>query len=128
MLAADRCHEEPVLSRSNIDQSAAVAVTQPVVERTAIARLPTRHGEFTAYVYRSLADGIEHMALVKGELRGQKSVLVRLHSECLTGDILGSMRCDCGEQLERALAMVAEAGQGVVVYLRGHEGRGDPAG
>jgi 3,4-dihydroxy 2-butanone 4-phosphate synthase/GTP cyclohydrolase II len=64
------------------------------------------------------------MALVRGELRGQENVLVRLHSECLTGDILGSLRCDCGEQLDQALAIIAEAGQGVVVYLRGHEGRG----
>lgn len=113
------------MSRSNVDRSIqASAVGNPLVERTAEARLPTRHGEFTAHVYRSLADGIEHMALVRGELRGQESVLVRLHSECLTGDILGSLRCDCGEQLDQALALVAEAGQGAVVYLRGHEGRG----
>lgn len=111
------------MSRSNIDRTA-VAVPQSVVERTAVARLPTRHGEFTSYVYRSLADGTEHMALVKGELQDQANVLVRLHSECLTGDILGSLRCDCGEQLEQALEMIAAEGQGVVVYLRGHEGRG----
>jgi len=113
------------LSRSNTNRSAeAVAVDQMLVERTAVARLPTRHGEFVAHVYRSRTDGTEHMALVKGELRGRENVLVRLHSECLTGDILGSLRCDCGEQLERALAMIAQAGQGVVIYLRGHEGRG----
>lgn len=113
------------MSRSNTNRSAeAVAVDQMLVERTAVARLPTRYGEFVAHVYRSRTDGTEHMALVKGELRGRENVLVRLHSECLTGDILGSLRCDCGEQLERALAMIAQAGQGVVIYLRGHEGRG----
>lgn len=96
----------------------------PPVERTAQSRLPTRHGEFTAYVYRSPSDGIEHVALVKGDVAGSQGVLVRVHSECLTGDIFGSLRCDCGEQLDRAMAMIAEAGAGVVVYLRGHEGRG----
>jgi GTP cyclohydrolase II len=95
----------------------------PRVEHTAAARLPTQHGEFTAHVYRA-ADGIEHMALVKGDLADGAPVLVRVHSECLTGDILGSMRCDCGEQLDQALTAVAEAGVGAVVYLRGHEGRG----
>lgn len=95
-----------------------------LVEHTAEARLPTRHGEFTAHVYRSLEDGTEHIALVMGEPRGQQNVLVRLHSECLTGDILSSLRCDCGEQLEQAMIAIAKAGQGVVVYLRGHEGRG----
>lgn len=96
----------------------------PPVERTAQTRLPTRHGEFTAYVYRSPVDGIEHVALVKGDVAGRSGVLVRVHSECLTGDIFGSLRCDCGEQLDRAMALIAEAGAGVVVYLRGHEGRG----
>jgi GTP cyclohydrolase II len=67
---------------------------------------------------------VEHVAIVKGDLKDQDRVLVRVHSECLTGDVLGSMRCDCGEQLDAALKRIAEAGQGVVVYLRGHEGRG----
>lgn len=97
---------------------------EPMIEHTAQARLPTRHGEFTIHSYRSQLDGIEHVALVKGEVRGKENVLVRLHSECLTGDIFGSQRCDCGEQLDQALASIAEAGQGVLVYLRGHEGRG----
>lgn len=98
--------------------------TETLVEHLAEARLPTKHGVFTAHVYRCLLDGSEHLALVKGEVRGKDHVLVRVHSECLTGDILGSLRCDCGEQLELALAKVAQAGSGVVVYLRGHEGRG----
>lgn len=98
--------------------------SEPRVARVSEARLPTRHGEFTAYVYRSLADGTEHLALVMGEPNGKKDVLGRLHSECLTGDVLGSLRCDCGEQLDTALARIAKAGEGVLVYLRGHEGRG----
>lgn len=97
---------------------------EPMIEHAAQARLPTRHGEFAMHVYRSRLDGIEHVALVKGDVDGKENVLVRLHSECLTGDIFGSQRCDCGEQLDQALARIAEAGQGVLVYLRGHEGRG----
>lgn len=97
---------------------------EPIVARTATARLPTTHGVFTAHVYRSLLDGTEHVALVKGEVRGARNVLVRVHSECLTGDILGSLRCDCGRQLDLALQRIASEGSGVVVYLRGHEGRG----
>ncbi|MFT3765394.1 MAG: bifunctional 3,4-dihydroxy-2-butanone-4-phosphate synthase/GTP cyclohydrolase II [Minicystis sp.] len=95
-----------------------------VVEHVAEARLPTRHGVFAAHVYRSLIDGIEHVALVRGAVRGAENVLARVHSECLTGDIFGSTRCDCGAQLDAALAKVAAEDLGVVVYLRGHEGRG----
>jgi 3,4-dihydroxy 2-butanone 4-phosphate synthase/GTP cyclohydrolase II len=94
------------------------------VQRVASARLPTEHGEFTAYAYRDPADGIEHLATVVGEIGDGQPVLARVHSECLTGDVFGSLRCDCGPQLDRALEMVAAAGRGVVVYLRGHEGRG----
>ncbi|MBM3674813.1 MAG: bifunctional 3,4-dihydroxy-2-butanone-4-phosphate synthase/GTP cyclohydrolase II [Actinobacteria bacterium] len=97
---------------------------EKLVRRVSEARIPTRHGDFTAYVFESLLDGVEHMAFVRGEVSGQENVLVRVHSECLTGDVFGSMRCDCGLQLDRALAQIAEAGRGVVVYLRGHEGRG----
>jgi 3,4-dihydroxy 2-butanone 4-phosphate synthase/GTP cyclohydrolase II len=111
------------LNRNEIEQTSKTLGTT-LVERTAQARLPTRHGEFVAHVYRSLDDGTEHVALVMGELRDQQAVLVRIHSECLTGDILGSLRCDCGDQLEQAMTAIAKAGQGVVVYLRGHEGRG----
>jgi 3,4-dihydroxy 2-butanone 4-phosphate synthase / GTP cyclohydrolase II len=95
-----------------------------LVEKLASARIPTRHGTFEALVYRSQGDGLEHVALVRGQVRGAANVLVRVHSECFTGDVLGSRRCDCGEQLDAALERIATAGCGVVVYLRGHEGRG----
>ena len=95
-----------------------------LVTKTATARLPTRHGVFTTHVYRSILDGAEHVALVKGEVNGRENVLVRVHSECVTGDVLGSLRCDCGQQLENALARVAREETGVVLYLRNHEGRG----
>jgi len=98
--------------------------TEDLVERVAKTRLPTRHGEFTAYGYRSHVDGDEHLALVYGDISGPEPVLTRMHSECLTGDVFGSQRCDCGPQLDEALERVVEAGRGVVVYLRGHEGRG----
>jgi 3,4-dihydroxy 2-butanone 4-phosphate synthase / GTP cyclohydrolase II len=94
------------------------------VDRVAQARIPTAYGDFTAHVYKSQPDGTEHVAFVRGELDGDPSVLVRVHSECLTGDVFGSLRCDCGPQLDLALSRVAEEGRGVVVYLRGHEGRG----
>ena len=97
---------------------------EKLVKRVAEARIPTRWGEFTAYAYESLLDGEQHLALVKGAVQGEEDVLVRVHSECLTGDALGSLRCDCGPQLEDALRLIADAGLGVVVYLRGHEGRG----
>ena len=94
------------------------------IEYVATSRLPTRHGEFVLHSYRQLADGTEHAVLVRGDVAGQEDVLVRLHSECLTGDVLGSLRCDCGPQLEMSLERIAAAGRGVLVYLRGHEGRG----
>ncbi|MET7285938.1 GTP cyclohydrolase II [Streptomyces sp. NPDC005573] len=97
---------------------------EPVVRREAETRLPTRHGTFTAYGYRSAADGVEHVALVHGEIGDGEDVLVRVHSECLTGDVFGSLRCDCGPQLDASLARIQDEGRGVVVYLRGHEGRG----
>jgi len=94
------------------------------VRRAAKARLPTRFGEFTCYAYQSANGQPAHLALVMGEPAEHDSVLVRAHSECLTGDVLGSLRCDCGEQLDRAMEKVAAAGVGVIVYMRGHEGRG----
>ncbi|HEX5095567.1 MAG TPA: bifunctional 3,4-dihydroxy-2-butanone-4-phosphate synthase/GTP cyclohydrolase II [Acidimicrobiia bacterium] len=97
---------------------------EKLVRRISEARIPTKHGDFTAHVFESLLDGAEHLAFVRGEVAGKKNVLVRVHSECLTGDVFGSLRCDCGTQLDEAMARVAEAGEGVVVYLRGHEGRG----
>ncbi|KAL2486555.1 Monofunctional riboflavin biosynthesis protein RIBA 3 [Abeliophyllum distichum] len=95
-----------------------------LVERTSISRLPTKWGSFQAYCYRSKLDGMEHIAIVKGDIGNGQDVLVRVHSECLTGDIFGSRRCDCGNQLDLAMQLIEQAGRGVVVYLRGHEGRG----
>jgi 3,4-dihydroxy 2-butanone 4-phosphate synthase/GTP cyclohydrolase II len=97
---------------------------EPVVRRAARTSLPTDHGTFDAYCYTGAADPVEHMALVMGDVRDGRDVLVRVHSECLTGDLFGSHRCDCGEQLDAALRRIAAAGRGVLVYLRGHEGRG----
>lgn len=94
------------------------------VERVAQARIPTAHGEFTAIGFDSLLDGVEHIALITGDIGDGTDVLVRVHSECLTGDVFGSLRCDCGPQLDAALAAVAAEGRGVVLYVRGHEGRG----
>ncbi len=93
------------------------------IERVAVARLPTVHGEFTVYAYRA-DDQVEHVAIVAGSPAGDEPVLVRLHSECLTGDVFGSLRCDCGPQLDLALESIAALGRGIVLYLRGHEGRG----
>ena len=97
---------------------------EKLVRRVSEARIPTVHGDFTGYVFESLLDGTEHMAFVRGEVAGKENVLVRVHSECLTGDVFGSMRCDCGLQLDAAMQLIAHEGTGVVVYLRGHEGRG----
>ena len=98
--------------------------TEVLVERVAVTALPTEHGEFTAYGYRIGFDQTEHIALAYGDLSGHEPVLTRVHSECLTGDVFGSERCDCGPQLDEALARIVQEGRGVVVYLRGHEGRG----
>ncbi|MGQ0838909.1 bifunctional 3,4-dihydroxy-2-butanone-4-phosphate synthase/GTP cyclohydrolase II [Actinokineospora sp.] len=98
--------------------------TEKQVARVAEARIPTAHGTFRAVGYDSLLDGIEHVALVYGDIGDGTDVLVRVHSECLTGDVFGSLRCDCGPQLDAALEAVAAAGRGIVLYMRGHEGRG----
>jgi 3,4-dihydroxy 2-butanone 4-phosphate synthase/GTP cyclohydrolase II len=102
--------------------------TEQLVQHVASATMPTEFGEFRAVAYRSTVDGIEHLALVMGDVaeggRSQAGVLVRVHSECLTGDTFSSQRCDCGDQLRRAMQAVADEGCGVIVYLRGHEGRG----
>lgn len=97
---------------------------EPTVRREAEVNLPTSFGEFTAYGYRSTVDGVEHVALVHGEIGDGSDILVRVHSECLTGDIFHSLRCDCGPQLHASMARITAEGRGVVVYLRGHEGRG----
>ncbi|MFC9942580.1 bifunctional 3,4-dihydroxy-2-butanone-4-phosphate synthase/GTP cyclohydrolase II [Streptomyces pratensis] len=98
--------------------------SEPTVRREAEVRLPTAFGPFTAYGYRSVVDGVEHVALVHGDIGDGRDVLVRVHSECLTGDIFQSQRCDCGPQLHTSMERVTAEGRGVVVYLRGHEGRG----
>ncbi|MBN9098822.1 MULTISPECIES: bifunctional 3,4-dihydroxy-2-butanone-4-phosphate synthase/GTP cyclohydrolase II [unclassified Pseudonocardia] len=102
--------------------------TECLVEHVATSHMPTVFGDFRAVAYRSTLDGTEHLAIVLGDLAAagdsERGALVRVHSECLTGDILGSLRCDCGGQLEQALKAIADEGCGAVVYLRGHEGRG----
>lgn len=94
-----------------------------LVERVEAVQMPTEFGDFQLYLYRSTLDGQHHLALVKGEIAGKQNVLVRVHSECLTGDVFGSRRCDCGPQLHQAMKQIADEGQGVVVYMR-QEGRG----
>ena len=96
---------------------------EKLVERLEVVRMPTDHGDFDLHLYRSKVDGQHHLALVQGEVAGKKNVLVRVHSECLTGDVFGSKRCDCGPQLHQAMRQVADEKQGVIVYMR-QEGRG----
>jgi len=105
--------------------------TESHVQRVAETQLPTSHGDFTAYGYRSTVDGPDpttgHVALVYGDpadLAAGEPVLTRVHSECLSGDVFGSERCDCGPQLNEAMDLIVKEGRGVVIYLRGHEGRG----
>jgi 3,4-dihydroxy 2-butanone 4-phosphate synthase/GTP cyclohydrolase II len=97
---------------------------EKLVRRITEARLPTEWGDFTCYAYESTLDGTEHLAFVRGAIQGEDDVLVRVHSECLTGDVFGSLRCDCGPQLAESMQRIAKEGLGVVIYLRGHEGRG----
>lgn len=96
---------------------------ESIISLGAKSKLPTKFGDFDIYVFKNALDNKEHLAIVKGDVTSQENVLLRVHSECLTGDVFGSKRCDCGEQLERALRKIDEAGQGVVVYMR-QEGRG----
>jgi 3,4-dihydroxy 2-butanone 4-phosphate synthase / GTP cyclohydrolase II len=97
---------------------------EKLVRRIGEARIPTQWGDFTCYAYESVLDGEQHIAMVRGAVQGEENVLVRVHSECLTGDVFGSLRCDCGIQLDAAMARIADEGLGALVYLRGHEGRG----
>jgi 3,4-dihydroxy 2-butanone 4-phosphate synthase/GTP cyclohydrolase II len=94
-----------------------------LVERLEVVQMPTEYGDFQLHLYRATTDGQHHLALVKGDVAGKPGVLVRVHSECLTGDVFGSRRCDCGPQLHQAMRQVADAGRGVIVYMR-QEGRG----
>jgi 3,4-dihydroxy 2-butanone 4-phosphate synthase / GTP cyclohydrolase II len=97
--------------------------TEKLVSRVAEARIPTEHGEFRTYAYESLVDGGTHVVMVLGDVGDGEGILVRVHSECLTGDVFGSLRCDCGTQLQDALRQIGAEGRGVVLYIRGHEGR-----
>ena len=97
---------------------------EKLVEREEVIQLPTDYGDFSLHLYRSTVDGEHHLALVKGDPSAAESPLVRVHSECLTGDIFGSRRCDCGSQLHQAMQMIETEGCGIVLYMRSHEGRG----
>lgn len=116
--------EHGILIVSIADLIAHRCRSEKLVRRLAEARIPTEFGEFRAVGFESLVDGAHHIALIKGDVEGRERVLVRMHSECLTGDVFGSRRCDCGDQLGMAMQQIAEAGEGVVLYFRGHEGRG----
>ena len=94
-----------------------------LVTKVAEANIPTLHGEFRSIAYESVVDGRTHVALVTGDIGDGADVLTRVHSECLTGDVFGSLRCDCGEQLDRAIELIGKEGRGVILYIRGHEGR-----
>jgi 3,4-dihydroxy 2-butanone 4-phosphate synthase / GTP cyclohydrolase II len=118
------CAEHDLLMISIADMVRYRRQGEKLVRRIAEARIPTDWGDFTCYAYESLVDGEVHLAMAKGAVQGQDDVLVRVHSECLTGDVFGSLRCDCGIQLDSAMQAISDAGMGVVVYLRGHEGRG----
>ncbi|MEI6623036.1 MAG: bifunctional 3,4-dihydroxy-2-butanone-4-phosphate synthase/GTP cyclohydrolase II [Actinomycetes bacterium] len=128
MMRAEACRtfaDDHGLSMISIaDLIAHIGLKESHVERVADATLPTEHGTFRAVGYRDTINGQEHVALVIGEIGDGQRVLVRVHSECLTGDVFGSLRCDCGPQLDAAIAQIAAEGRGVVLYIRGHEGRG----
>ncbi|HEX7913500.1 MAG TPA: bifunctional 3,4-dihydroxy-2-butanone-4-phosphate synthase/GTP cyclohydrolase II [Paraburkholderia sp.] len=122
LMAFARTHSLPIITIK--DLIAYRRKHECIVERMSVARLPTRYGVFTVYGYRETVTGQEHAALVMGELPGNDSPLVRVHSECLTGEVFGSIRCDCRAQLDLAMSQIAAEGRGAIVYLKGHEGRG----
>ena len=128
MMRAPECRrfadEHGLVMISIADLISYIRRTERQVDQAADTRLPTEFGDFRALGFRSRLDGIEHVALVYGEIGDGEDLLVRVHSECLTGDVFGSRRCDCGPQLHAALRRVAAEGRGVVLYMRGHEGRG----
>jgi 3,4-dihydroxy 2-butanone 4-phosphate synthase / GTP cyclohydrolase II len=117
-----RAHDLPLVSVAALVRHR--LRTERLTRKVAEAPMPTRHGAFTCQAWRSPLDDVDHLAFVRGDVTGPEPVLTRVHSECVTGDVFGSRRCDCGSQLDDALAAIAGAGRGVVVYLRGHEGRG----
>ncbi|MBA3653373.1 MAG: bifunctional 3,4-dihydroxy-2-butanone-4-phosphate synthase/GTP cyclohydrolase II [Actinobacteria bacterium] len=118
------CEEQGLLLISIADLVRFRRQREKLVKRFVEARIPTAYGDFTCYAYESILDGEIHLALVRGAVQGEDNVLVRMHSECLTGDVFSSMKCDCGPQLDAAMRKIADEDLGVIVYLRGHEGRG----
>ena len=120
--ALARAHGLPMISVADLVRHR--RRSERLIDKVAEAPVPTPHGTFTCQAWRSPVDGVDHIAFVRGDVSGDEPVLVRVHSECLTGDVFGSRRCDCGGQLADALDAIDEAGRGVLVYLRGHEGRG----
>ncbi len=119
--AAPSASDSPQAARSSTSNQPLTPVAAALVEFLAEARVPTEHGSFTMKLFREKSTGLEHVAMVMGDVRG--SALVRVHSECMTGDVFGSLRCDCGPQLDFAMREIGKRGSGVVVYLR-QEGRG----
>jgi 3,4-dihydroxy 2-butanone 4-phosphate synthase / GTP cyclohydrolase II len=117
-----KVHDLPIISIADLIRYR--RQNEKLVRLVSEARIPAAGGEFRAYVYESVLDGEQHLALVMGEVAGHEDVLVRVHSECLTGDVFGSLRCDCGPQLRASLDRIEAEGRGVLIYLRGHEGRG----
>ncbi len=128
MMRAPECRkfadEHGLLMVSIADLIAHIRRNRRQVERVADTVIPTEYGEFRAIGYRSLIEPTEHLALVIGDIGDGQDILVRVHSECLTGDVFGSLRCDCGPQLHAAMQAVVEEGRGIVLYVKGHEGRG----
>ena len=122
LLEFSKTHKIPIISIADLIRYR--NRHERLVERFSTARIPTKYGEFTAHIYRSSLDNMEHLAFVSENFDPTKPPLVRVHSECLTGDVLGSLRCDCGSQLDLAMKLASESGNGAIVYLRGHEGRG----
>ena len=122
-LGRSQAHRDSLLSNQVCSLIEHRRIAEKLVERVEVVQLPTDYGEFALHLYRSKLDGKHHLALVRGNLAGKSKVLVRVHSECLTGDVFGSRRCDCGPQLHQAMRQVAKAGCGVIVYMR-QEGRG----
>jgi 3,4-dihydroxy 2-butanone 4-phosphate synthase/GTP cyclohydrolase II len=128
MMRAPECrafadeHSLPMISIA--DLIAYIRHTQKQIERVADTVIPTEYGEFRAIGYRSLIEPTEHLALIIGDIGDGQDILVRVHSECLTGDVFGSLRCDCGPQLHAAMQAVVNEGRGIILYVKGHEGRG----
>lgn len=121
LLQFAKTHEIPFITIQELQEYR--KIYDHLVECTSVTKMPTKYGQFIAHCYQNKLNGEHHVALVMGEIQNDESVLCRVHSECLTGDVFGSMRCDCGQQFERAMQMIAEKGSGVLLYMR-QEGRG----